>query len=361
MSWHGLEGHDLWVERFRRAVAQGRLAHAFLFVGPEGIGKRRFALLVAKALLCQKHAPEELNPCHDCRSCLLIEAGSHPDLFVVAKPEDKSEFPVELLIGDREHRGQEGACRALALKPVLGARRILIIDDADYLNPESANALLKTIEEPPPGALIILIATSAARQLPTIRSRCQLVQFRALPREAVTRKLLELGYVQSEAQASKIADMAGGSIGRAITLVELDVLRLREEVASALKGLPQSLPTLLEKMLQFAEKGSSSAEAKARVRLLFEWVAEDLREYLRVNRLPSQANQSSQRQPDSTTPAGKTAPTNGLWCLRAEQLLVALDVTLGLADLLDRNVNRTCLLQAWLQRLAEIASSYSPG
>lgn len=355
MSWHGLEGHDLWVERFRRALAQGRLAHAFLFVGPEGIGKRRFALLLAKSLFCERTPPERLDPCGTCRSCVLVEAGTHPDLFVVAKPEDKSEFPVELLIGDREHRGQEGACRAIALKPVLASRRILVIDDADYLNPESANALLKTIEEPPPGAVIILIATSAARQLPTIRSRCQIIQFRPLPEESIVNKLVELGYARSAAEAKPLAEVAGGSIGRAIALAQLDVLPLRRELVAGLEGLPSTFASLLERLVDFAEGGGSSAEAKTRVRLLFEWAAEYLSLLMRGEKAPAH-QPAPGKSGRGTHIAAKTPATHSVWTTSPEHTLTALEITLGLADCIERNVNRACLLQAWLHRLADLAS-----
>ncbi len=169
------------VEQFRRALARGRLASSFLFAGPEGIGKRTFALKLAQAMLCTTRPEETLDPCGTCPSCVQVAAGTHPDLHLVGKPEDKSFIPLELLIGDREHRRREGLCHNIGLKPYLGGRKIAMIDDADYLNAEGANSLLKTLEEPPPRSVLILIGTSPAKQLPTIRSRCQLIRFRPLP------------------------------------------------------------------------------------------------------------------------------------------------------------------------------------
>ena len=101
-----------------------------------------------------------LDACGHCPACLQAAAGSHPDLETVAKPPDKSFLPLELLIGDKEHRMREGLCYRLSLRPLLGGRKIAVIDDADYLNAEGANSLLKTLEEPPPGSLLILIGTS---------------------------------------------------------------------------------------------------------------------------------------------------------------------------------------------------------
>ena len=120
MSWHEIHGHDDVVEQFRRALARGRLASSFLFAGPAGVGKRTFALKLAQAMLCQTRPEEALDPCGACPSCVQVAAGTHPDLDVVGKPADKSFIPLELLIGDREHRRREGLCHNIAMKPSSG-------------------------------------------------------------------------------------------------------------------------------------------------------------------------------------------------------------------------------------------------
>ena len=97
-------------------------------------------------------------------------SATHPDLHLVSKPADRGFIPLSAFIGDEAHRMREGLCHTIALKPMMGGRRVAIIDDADYLNDESANALLKTLEEPPPRSVLILIAGNLERQLPTIRS-----------------------------------------------------------------------------------------------------------------------------------------------------------------------------------------------
>ena len=128
-----------------------------------------------------KNCPDmPLAPCDDCESCRLMAAGNHPDLDQIARPANKQSLPIELFIGDRAHRNQTGLCHQISLRPMLGHRRVAIIDDADYLRQESANCLLKTLEEPPSGAIIILIGTSRGRQLPTILWRTQVVRFSPL-------------------------------------------------------------------------------------------------------------------------------------------------------------------------------------
>src|SRR4029450_8202547 len=113
--------------------------------------------------------------------------------------------PLELLIGDAEHRMRAGLCYNIALKPFSARRKVAIIDDADYLNKEGANCLLKTLEEPPPKSLLIMIGTSEQRQVPTIRSRCQIVRFQPLAEEDVAELLLSTGVCEDAALAQPAA------------------------------------------------------------------------------------------------------------------------------------------------------------
>src|SRR3954465_7051065 len=215
MSWQTIRGHDCVVEKFRRAVAKGRLPSTFLFVGPPGIGKRTFALKLAQGLLCERVPEERLEPCGQCPSRHQVASLNHPDVDVIAKSSDKAFIPVELLIGDLEHRMRAGLCYNIALKPYSGRRKVAIIDDADYLNKEGANCLLKTLEEPPPNSVLILIGTSEQRQLPTIRSRCQIVRFQPLTESDVAELLIEQRRCDDPALARAAAAHSHGSLQRA--------------------------------------------------------------------------------------------------------------------------------------------------
>ena len=225
--WHGIEGHDDVVERFRRALMRGRLASSFLFAGPPGVGKRTFAMKLAQALLCQARPEQAMDPCEACPSCSQVIALTHPDLDVVAKPEGKSSIPLDLLVGDIEHRRREGLCHNIALKPYLGRRKVAVIDDADDLNEEGANALLKTLEEPPPCSVLILIGTTPAKQLPTIRSRCQLIRFRPLGAQSVASLLVAKGYLSDIADARRLAEAGEGSVSRAVAMADPDLWTFR--------------------------------------------------------------------------------------------------------------------------------------
>src|SRR5260370_953964 len=168
--WGKIVGHDRLARAFESLVNRDRLAHAYLFCGPAGVGKRMFAVELGKALLCER-VDKKLAACGKCPSCLQVAAGSHPDFVISGRPEESNEVPIETI---RE------LCQGFGLKSARGRGRIAILDDADDLNDASANCFLKTLEEPPPRSLLLLIGTSADRQLPTIRSRCQIVTFAPL-------------------------------------------------------------------------------------------------------------------------------------------------------------------------------------
>ena len=261
MPWHSIRGHDHLVEELRKTLAQGRFPHALLFVGPEGVGKNTFALKLAQALLCERSPEAALDPCEICPSCLQIKAGTHPDLLTVARPEEKHELPIKII---RE------LCLDLGLKPMRGSRRVAIVDDADDLNDEAANAFLKTLEEPPPGSVLILIGTSAEVQLDTIISRCRVVRFNPLPTSELAAVLSEQAIVSDPDEASRLAILGEGSVGRAKGLADPELERFRRELIDALAD-PRGLdsPALAIKLHAFIkEAGKESVDQRGRARLL---------------------------------------------------------------------------------------------
>ncbi|MFG0290228.1 MAG: ATP-binding protein [Rhodopirellula sp. JB044] len=187
--WDDLIGHHRLRESIGIAIRKRRLGGSLLFVGPPGVGKTSAALLLAQTILCRRNSTSDMNPCGQCPDCAQVRAATHPDLIQVAKPADRSLIPLEALIGPVEARLQEGFCHDVHLRPMQGERKVAILHDADFLNEEGANCLLKTLEEPPSDAIIILIGTSEQRQLPTIRSRCQTMRFSS-PVGAEGRELL---------------------------------------------------------------------------------------------------------------------------------------------------------------------------
>ena len=213
--WSAIRGHQRQVELFRTAAQRGRLAHAYLFTGPEGIGKRLFALTLARCLLCEQHEDADLDACGQCPNCRMVAADSHPDLFVVQREPGKAGLSIEQLVGSRDNRGREGLCYQLSLRPMAGRRRIAVIDDADTMSPECANSLLKTLEEPYPNSVLILISENVNSLLPTIRSRCQEVRFAPLSPQDVTELLVEQNVAASREEAERLALLSGGSLAMA--------------------------------------------------------------------------------------------------------------------------------------------------
>lgn len=253
MTWDSIRGHHQQVDMFRRAAARGRLAHAYLFVGPDGVGKKRFACTLARCLFCRRASEAELQACGECPSCRQMQAGTYPDFLQVGLPEGRSELPIDVFVGSRERRGREGVCYELSLTPTAGRRRIAVIDDVHRMNAESANALLKTLEEPPEHALLILITHQTDALLPTIRSRCQHVRFARLDEADLAELLQELGWVDGRDEAQRVARLSEGSLATAAQLFDPGLRALRDALYSALSATSFDSVALAEEMIAGVE------------------------------------------------------------------------------------------------------------
>lgn len=347
-----LRGHDLVLDRFRRTLRAGRLASTFLFVGPPGIGKKSFALLLAQGLLCDQRPEEALDPCGQCPACAQVLAGTHPDVVVLAKPADKNYIPLELLIGDKEHRMREGLCHDISLKPFSGRRKIAVIDDADYFNQEGANALLKTLEEPPPHSLLILIGTSEQRQLPTIRSRCQVVRFSPLAESDVAELLVSTGACSDENLARQAATLSGGSLAKALLWCDEDFLAFRASLLEHLSQRDYDLPPLAKTVTSFVEgAGKEASQKRARMR---EVLTMGLEFYELLIASLSGATNSEQ---DPTLQSAITAAARW-WPGDAETAAACVETCLDALGHVDANANLTALAEWWLDELSQTARSH---
>lgn len=216
---HDILGHEAVLQRLWGALDRDELHHAYLFEGPDGVGKHLVALRLAQAANCDGPAP---RPCGVCKSCRAIEAGTHADVLEVG-PDPDRKTPIISVDQIRELVRKTGYHR------YTGRRRVVIVDPAEALQPASANALLKTLEEPPEGTGFVLIAHHARALLPTIVSRCQRVRFAAVPQAALAEWLERRGAEQPE----RLARLAMGRPGAAVGLAEGDLdtrEALREQV-----------------------------------------------------------------------------------------------------------------------------------
>jgi DNA polymerase-3 subunit delta' len=287
VSWQRVRGHEALVHAFAHARRRGRLAHAYLFTGPPGVGKRVFATELAKALLCEDPPADRLEACDRCRSCHQVDARTHPDLFTVTRPEDSLVMPIEQM---RE------LGRNLALKAARGRGKIAIVDDADSFNDPisnhaAANCFLKTLEEPPPGSLILLIGTNPDLQLPTILSRCQVVRFAPLP-QAVVADLLRAQGMENSAPIERLARVSNGSLEQARALADPTLWEFRRRLLEGLsRPQPDSVALAQDWMHFIEEAGKESAVHRRRasltLRLLIEFLQGAL--WLRMGATPGLA------------------------------------------------------------------------
>ena len=204
-AFSSIRGHDGVRELLQRSARCDRLAHALLFVGIDGVGKKLMANALGKWLFCEREGDDA---CGECPSCLQFESGSHPDLQVVSRLEGKKEIGVAQA---REIK------RNVHLRPVRADRKLIIIDDADKLNVAAQNALLKTLEDPPGHVILILICAHPESLLSTVRSRCQRIAFALLSPEHFKQVLAESCGIEA-AEAEALLPFCEGSVSRALAM-----------------------------------------------------------------------------------------------------------------------------------------------
>lgn len=229
MSFKHILGHVKEIGILRGAIAAGKVAHSLLFCGPDGIGKRQVAFAFAKAMNCLNYDGDACGSCPDCAN---MDSATHPNL-------------VQVWPSDRDGgRDDEGLIRIGQIREVLNAvryrvesgRRVVIVDMAERLMPQAANAFLKTLEEPPPGSMMILVTSRPADLLPTILSRCQRINFAPLPADVLGGYITE-NYGLSPKEAGAIARLSGGSVKKAQDCLAEGADEKRRDIIERLSAL----------------------------------------------------------------------------------------------------------------------------
>jgi len=238
------------IDAITRAHLAGRLSHGLIFAGPVGVGKGTTARAMANLLLCDK--PQRLAPCGACPACIAVEANAHPDYHIITKEH------IRLYDKDGKSKGTELSVKVVRVElveaaghtSVMGRGKVFVIEQAELMNTEAQNAVLKTLEEPAQGTLIVLLTDQPDSLLETIRSRCQLVRFAPLPADVIDHELAQRG-IQPDV-AADAAKLAEGSLGMALKWIEDGVVEPAKALMNQLDaivvgGTTEALPNWFQK------------------------------------------------------------------------------------------------------------------
>jgi DNA polymerase-3 subunit delta' len=262
MPFQDIIGHQVTIASLQTAVAQQRLAHAYLFHGEASIGKRSTAFCFAQALNCENNAHRQtIDACGTCRSCRQIESRTHPDFFVI-EPDCEAATPQIKIEQVREIEQQ------IMYRPLIGERKICLINKADCMTIGAANALLKTLEEPPDHSLFLVITSRPAALPATIRSRCQSLRFSAPGRTQVEAAII-LKRELPPADARLLAILTEGRIGEALTADVKEIRTRQQELLELVR--PQSLQSTTV-LLAAAETLAKADRAPEILSCLSRWI-----------------------------------------------------------------------------------------
>jgi len=243
MSFDSFIGNTAVASRLRTKLRENRFPHAVIFAGPQGVGKHTLAMMITKALNCPAKGPADF--CDECPQCRKINSGVHPDVLTVTVEEDATQIKIEQI---------RHVLSMLELHPLEGRNKVFIIDPANLLNPQSSNALLKGLEEPPENSFFILIAVNLHELLLTIRSRCQIYNFAPL----------KLDDIRSRGVTDELTvRWSQGSIGRAQSLDVRAVKEQREAVIGFIETAATAKDDTLREMLNASADLSRSRQELA--------------------------------------------------------------------------------------------------
>jgi DNA polymerase-3 subunit delta' len=325
MGFSEIIGHEKQSENLRLSLLNGRLHHAYLFIGPDGIGKRTLGLAMAQAIHCSEL---ENDFCGGCGACRAIQAGNHADVRIVEPISNKKDISIQQV---RELE------KTLSLRSFSGRQKVAIIDPATLMNWAAQNALLKTLEEPPQGCVLILIAANIGGLLPTVRSRAFALSFGPLPRQLIVDFLIRKG--KTREQAEFLAALAMGSLG---TVSKIDKEKMIEKRLEWMKTLVSLRAGDYRAALNAAEALAGNREETLK---FLEWAGLWYRDLLsfRIAHTPNQVvNIDMLAQIEEQSVA-----------MEEDDLFSLLSKTDEASQLIQRNLNRRMVLEDLLLRAVE--------
>ncbi len=321
MTFAHILGHDRQKDLLRRAIASGHLAHAYLFQGPDGVGKRLIALAFVRAIFC-----ENGTGCGVCTACRKVDHNNHPDLHILEA--DGSSIKIEQV---------RTIQKELSYRPLESPRKVCLIDGAEKMNPAAGNALLKTLEEPKGEALIILLTSQPERVLITIQSRCQRIAFSSISRHKLQEVLSERLGIEGT-QGHVLASLSEGSFKKALGKDRDLYLEKRRDLLKTLTGL--SAGSIIP-LFKLAEELAAEKDRLQEILEIFQAFYRDLLLYRKglqeshlINiDLMDKIRRVATQETDST-------------------LLAKLEAITESRKQIERNVNRQLALEVLLMRLA---------
>lgn len=345
-----LIGNDEVKESLRRLLAGGRLPGSMLFTGEEGIGKKLFAIELAKVLNCRNR--EGFEACNDCSACKRISRSTFPPFG--KEDDDKSrmvwsEHADLAMVRPHKHIIRVPPIRELEreanFRPFEGAVRVFIIEDAEYMNDQAANALLKTLEEPSPGIHLILTTTNPTALLPTIRSRCQVIRFSPIAAREIQEFLIKIKDISPE-DAGVLAQTSCGSLGRALAGDVETYRERRDAMLGVLKAL--TLTGDRAQLLRSAE-GLAAAKDRDEYEKLLDVLEVLIRDAwaLALGRAGETIVNTDLLRPLQQIAAELRSEQAAVWLTRIEELRAALEV----------NINRKISSDALLLSMASDSAS----
>jgi DNA polymerase-3 subunit delta' len=325
MSFKKIYGHFRQIGMLQKVIASRRVGHSYIFSGISGIGKKAVARAFACALNCDE--PDAAgDACGRCASCLKINRGSHPDMHILAS--DTQFIRIDAI----RHIQQQ-----MTFRPLEGKKRVFIIDDADKMNEQAANALLKTLEEPAACNIIILVSSRPNWMPLTILSRCRQVRFHPLPAETVARWLVEQGKTDP-ARANLLASLSGGSISQALELDAEEMTAFRAGLGRLLSGASAREPMSLLALSAFL--GQDKKEIRQGLKIVNTYFRDAL--VYKETASPSMVI-NTHDLPCVTSLAQR---------LTGEQILANIALVERSAQMIDMNVNKSLTLETMAFKLS---------
>ncbi len=342
MPFTDILAQDHIIDHFNKAIKADHLSHAYIFTGQEGVGKALFAKELAKALNCKNN---ENDSCNSCTNCNRIETFNHPDVFWIEREEKAKFIKIENIRNLRN---------SVRLSPLESDYKIFIIKEADRMNEEASNCLLKTLEEPSPNTIIILIANSMAPIKDTIRSRCQIIRFQSIPSHIIENQLTD----KSGADTNKIgwiSRFCNGSLANALYLLDDNHYEMNNDIVTRMTEPDMDNLVFAEEVIDsYLSAGDSLEEKRQILKSILHCILQLYRDLLMVkvmNRHDVQQEKMSLYNAGREDSLQKHANH-----LTREQIMYVIDEILESIKYIDLNLNINLLAENIITRIAVVNS-----